>query len=509
MASVALSGTVYLLDEKTRLGQMDSKKKQVIIGILFGFLSILGTEMGIEMKGALINVRDAAPLCAGLIFGPRAGIIAGLMGGIERYFAVYWGAGSYTREACCAATIMAGFMAAFLRKYMFDNKRPAWFIGPFLAAVVEVFHMLMVFGIHIKDARGAFEVVQACAVPMIVLNGIAVWLAMATVSLLSAGGLHGLRKDIDQRELTAIIQRWLLVCINVVFVTSCFFTHVFQSNVSRSETDSILAQNLEDVKQDISDISDHNLLTITREVASVVEKELQKESKVSQELLEVIKVAEDVSEINYVNEEGIITVSTEPLFINYDMRSGEQSQEFLPLLDKKESVVQKYGPVSYSDSMYRKYAGVSLKEGGFIQVGYDAQRFQDDIDDIVSREANNRHVGENGFVVITNHDLDIISSYSEIDSIQTDSNQFAIDADTHPDAGQEEAFSLNVNGTIYRCMYDDVEGYNIFTLISDEEWKYDRDRTIYITIFMEVIVFSFLFVLIYILIKRMVVNNIV
>ena len=32
----------------------------------------------------------------------------------------------YTQLACSIATILAGFMAAGLRKLMFDNKKPTW-----------------------------------------------------------------------------------------------------------------------------------------------------------------------------------------------------------------------------------------------------------------------------------------------------------------------------------------------------------------------------------------------
>ncbi|MBR2061870.1 MAG: polysaccharide biosynthesis C-terminal domain-containing protein, partial [Anaerotignum sp.] len=51
-----------------------------------------------------MNVRNAAPLTAGLIFGWPSGLIAGLVGGIERWFS---NAGDYTRLACTIGTIVA------------------------------------------------------------------------------------------------------------------------------------------------------------------------------------------------------------------------------------------------------------------------------------------------------------------------------------------------------------------------------------------------------------------
>ena len=120
---------VYLADKHTPAKKLPYITKQVIIGILFGGVSAFASSYGVEWLGTVVNVRDAAPLSAGLIFGAPAGIISGLIGGLYRWFSVYWGGGMYTRLACSIATILAGFMAAGLRKLMFDNKKPTWSYG--------------------------------------------------------------------------------------------------------------------------------------------------------------------------------------------------------------------------------------------------------------------------------------------------------------------------------------------------------------------------------------------
>ena len=80
---------VYLADKHTPAKKLPQSAKQVIIGILFGAVSAFASSFGVEWLGAVVNVRDAAPLSAGLIFGAPAGIISGLIGGMYRWFSVF------------------------------------------------------------------------------------------------------------------------------------------------------------------------------------------------------------------------------------------------------------------------------------------------------------------------------------------------------------------------------------------------------------------------------------
>ena len=83
----------YLMDKKTRFKKLNYTSKQILIGLVFGGLSAFASGYGVEFLGTVANVRDAAPLCAGLIFGAPAGIISGVFGGLYRFFSVFWGAG--------------------------------------------------------------------------------------------------------------------------------------------------------------------------------------------------------------------------------------------------------------------------------------------------------------------------------------------------------------------------------------------------------------------------------
>ena len=65
---VLFSAVFYRAKKKTKFGQLPYWVKQVIIAVCFGGLAILSTEFGIPVDGAVMNVRSASPLAAGLIF---------------------------------------------------------------------------------------------------------------------------------------------------------------------------------------------------------------------------------------------------------------------------------------------------------------------------------------------------------------------------------------------------------------------------------------------------------
>ena len=80
LALIPFSATLilYFMLQKKNYADMNERRKQITVGIVFGIIAIVATEFGVPYNGTIINVRDAAPLCAGLFLGPLAGIISGI-----------------------------------------------------------------------------------------------------------------------------------------------------------------------------------------------------------------------------------------------------------------------------------------------------------------------------------------------------------------------------------------------------------------------------------------------
>ena len=494
---------VYLLDTHTPAKKLPYMARQILIGILFGGASAFASSFGVDMLGTVVNVRDAAPLSAGLIFGAPAGIISGVIGGLYRWFSVYWGAGTYTQLACTVATILAGFMAAGLRKLMFDNKKPTWGYGICIAVVCEVIHMILIFLTNMDDSSYAFEFVRGATFPMILGNAAAVGFAIMIVSLLSK---ERFLRGKGSERIANTFQRWLLACIVIAYLVTSIFTFVLQNGMVKIETEEVFTAAIGDVEADIKGKSDAHLLRI----AELVRQEYEKNPGVC---LQTLAQEYEIIEINVVSAEGIITNSTEADVIGtYDMNSKAQSKEFVDMLRIQDSFVQAYSPRGKDGSVWRKYAAVNLSSGGFIQVGYDAAQFHEMLNEFVVDVTKNRHVGTGGFVAVCDDNLNLVidNEYAglpissigilppdEMVSGRTATALYYADiVDGKSDLSEE-----------YMYVFKFVEGYCIIAAMPQSEAMFMRDASLYTSIFMQVLIFAALFVFIYILIKRVIINN--
>jgi len=173
-------------------------------------------------------------MCAGLFFDPVSGIIAGLIGGVERYIVgTYFGVGEYTRVACSISTCLAGFFAAFMHVFIFKGKKPSITYAFFMGAVIEVFHMYVVLITHRNDMSMAFYVVRICSGPMIIFSGLGLAL-ISTAIKKSLGEIHSPFEAIPPREVSVSnrFQVWLFGVTVTVLAVNFGFTYAMQTQAA-------------------------------------------------------------------------------------------------------------------------------------------------------------------------------------------------------------------------------------------------------------------------------------
>lgn len=304
-----------------------------------------------------------------------------------------------------------------------------------------------------------------------------------------------------KKKISRSFQNWLLVLVVTAFLMTTAFLWLFQTRLAQNNTVRLLELNIADVRQDIQDASDENLLNLTQNIAD----RLNSVETITDELLFDLCLQYDVTEINCIDKSGMIYASTYPDFYRYDMRSGHQSAEFMVLLEGQDTYVQPYQPVSYDASISRKYAGVVLERGGFVQVGYGFERFQKDIGEFVVGVTRNRHVGEGGCILIADESWNIVSDRNGNEGRNLDVTGIWIDTRTMVPG---EIFTAEVYEENCYCMYKQQEGYTIIAVIPQSEAALSRNVAVSVTTAMQIVVFGALFVMIYVLVKKLVVDNI-
>ena len=149
-----------------------SWRDKAIFILIFGGFSIFGTYVGIPLaSGAIVNIRDFAPMIAGLTAGPIIGLVVGLIGGIHRLFL-----GGFTYIPCGLATVLAGVIGGAIH-YFNKGKLIGIVQGVLLTVFVELLHG----GLTLLIARPfaeALEVFKIAIPAMMVANALGVAIAI-------------------------------------------------------------------------------------------------------------------------------------------------------------------------------------------------------------------------------------------------------------------------------------------------------------------------------------------
>lgn len=380
---IIFSMIFYRAEKKTNFSKISYWKKQLIIGVVFGLIAVISTHLGIETNGASINIRDASPLSAGLIFGGPAGIIAGVIGGVERFFASFWEIGQSTQFACSLATLCSGLFAAIMRKFIFDSKIPSAFYGLLIGITTEVFHMLLIYFTNLSNVYDAFKYIQDCTLSMTLSNGITLMLSILSVSLLDNKKILN-RKKVKKIEYTFRFR--LLICVLIAFLVTSVFSFTVENHLAITEIENLLIVNIYDAQNSIS---------------------------------------------------------------------------------KK-----------YKDNV---------------------------IDESISNLALDWHIGGTGCIIISDKNGIILSDRDGHTGESIAENGIDLN---NASIKETELFTTKVHGTDSFCIYSDEGDYYIIASITEKEALYSRKITMYLMIFIEIIVFTSLFVFIFFLIKKVVLNNI-
>ncbi|MBQ0003191.1 MAG: response regulator [Treponema sp.] len=304
------------------------------------------------------------------------------------------------------------------------------------------------------------------------------------------------------RKISSIFYRWLAVSMFIFFTITAFLNFSIQNKIDKKVINNLLIQNLTDITESIQTISDEYLISTAYVISNQI-KTINKYEEITIPILQEIARENSAEEVNIINNKGIIVNSSFLPQINFDLKSGEQSRYFMQMTENCDSLIQNYQPISLNNSISRKYVAVKLDENNFITVGYSMQNLLDLLHTIAAASVEHEHVGENGFYLITDINLNVLNSpddninYTEIlkKNFQSDLNPF-------------QAFNFKYDGTVYDSMYSKSDCFYIFSILFENEIKKGRNLSLCFTLLITFFTFSLVFILISILVNKLVISNI-
>ena len=305
-----------------------------------------------------------------------------------------------------------------------------------------------------------------------------------------------------KRRISQQVVCWLLLAVAAAFLLSVALTYALLSRRSDKNTETLLSQDVRDVSQDIQYMANHSILEYARSFVDWV----GSAEKADAAYLTRLAEANRLTELNCVDETGIIVSSNVPDRIGYDMGSGEQSAEFLCLLEGETEYVQDFGPASQTPWISRKFAAVAFPDGGFLQIGLDEEQFHDFVADQAQIEVINRHIGETGSLLICDGDLTVVSSLDnryqgrplEETGVQFDPEGYTPYA----------RFLGSFEGEDTWLMANEVQSFYVLGIYPVSEANAARTMSIITGVIMETVVFAVLFLLLLYLLRRLVVDRI-
>lgn len=169
----------------------------------------------------------------------------------------------------------------------------------------------------------------------------------------------------------------VMVMFLISCVTNMYYVVKQRNNMSIVKIDQIISM-MQNNKTELDSIKknlDEDYLTRARAAAYVIELNPQKCSNVD-ELQELAKLL-NVDEIHAIDAKGIIRSSSVEKYVGIDFHDGDQTREFLQLLDGNlEYFIQEAQP-NTAESKMMKYVGVAVGSGasrGIVQIGLEPVR---------------------------------------------------------------------------------------------------------------------------------------
>ncbi|MCI8527606.1 MAG: methyl-accepting chemotaxis protein [Lachnospiraceae bacterium] len=311
-------------------------------------------------------------------------------------------------------------------------------------------------------------------------------------------------KKIFTKSLSIYMLAAFLVTITAIFALQ---TVVSQRNNTSSATAKLqdvkakLEGNEENIAQLTENLSQDNLAK-TRAFADLIaaDPSILKD----QARLHMVKDRLQVNELHVIDQDGIITQSTIDTYVGFDMKSGEQSNAFMVIVNDPSIEIAQEPQVNVAEGVVMQYIGVARKDGpGLVQVGVRPEVLESMLAgteiDVVLREID---FGEQGYVYAIDKESGLILAHKNVSLIGTS----AVDAG-FPSALTGKGKAV-IDGEKGYYLAEEYNGQIIGTFLPVGEYYAQRNNQTLVVSLSMAIIFGVLLLMIQHLVDNKIVHGI-
>lgn len=185
-------------------------------------------------------------------------------------------------------------------------------------------------------------------------------------------------KEIFTKRLFLYMLVAFLFTITAIFILQTFISNSNNKIDSKEKLEEVkekIINNEENIENLTENLSQNNLAK-TKALANIlaldntIEGDMDKLNEIKDELM--------VTELHIIDENGIITGSTSSDYIGFDMKSGEQSNAFMVIVEDPSIEIVQEPQLNASKGIMMQYIGVARKDAkGFVQVGVRPEILED------------------------------------------------------------------------------------------------------------------------------------
>ena len=226
-----------------------------------------------------------------------------------------------------------------------------------------------------------------------------------------------------KKHLSRIVSNRILAVLIASFAILMAITVIFVFLYAKNRTKSMMSFYLNDLRDYAVFSMDRHLMNdtvrYTKDIESLVAEDgaefftdAEYDAAAGRYFLRSLEYNKgSMDEINLVDGNGIIRASTVEDYVGYDMHSGEQSTEFLCLLDGTDVFVQDIKEMSYDGKTRMRYSGAAFKNTkGFLQVGIKEDTYYLGCENYMITRIRDERVGRTGYYLLLDREQKIIGS---------------------------------------------------------------------------------------------------